>query len=239
MTTEDGSLAGILTHRDILFVEEGSRLVSDLMTPAVKVVTARAGVTVEEAKKLFLEHKVEKFPIVDDKRRLIGLITIADIIKRTRYPMSTKDAKGRLRVAAAVGVRGDYIERGRALADSEVDALVLDVAHDHSDQAIDAAEQLRKKLGDIELVVGKRGHRASRSGSRRARCGRDQGWDRPRLHLRDPGRHRLGRSPVLGNTGMFSRGKEARRSHHRRRRHQKLRRSNQSDCRRCLDRHAG
>ena len=154
VTTEAGNLAGILTHRDILFVEEDSRLISDLMTPADKVVTAHTGVTVAEAKKLFLEHKVEKFPIVDDKGRLLGLITIADIIKRTRYPMSTKDAKGRLRVAAAVGVRGDYLERAQALADSGVDALVLDVAHGHSDQAIDAAEQLRKKLGDIELVVG-------------------------------------------------------------------------------------
>ncbi len=153
VTTEAGNLAGILTHRDILFVEEDSRLISDLMTPADKVVTAHTGVTVAEAKKLFLEHKVEKFPIVDDKGRLLGLITIADIIKRTRYPMSTKDAKGRLRVAAAVGVRGDYLERAQALADSGVDALVLDVAHGHSDQAIDAAEQLRKKLGDIELVA--------------------------------------------------------------------------------------
>ena len=154
VTTEDGSLAGILTHRDILFLEEDSQLVSELMTPAAKLITAPVGVTLEEAKQLFLKHKVEKFPIVDGKGRLLGLITIADILKRTRYPLSTKDAKGRLRVAAAVGVRGDYLDRADALAASGVDALVVDVAHGHSDQAIGAAQQIRKKLGDIELVVG-------------------------------------------------------------------------------------
>jgi IMP dehydrogenase len=139
VTTEDGNLAGILTHRDILFVEDDSHLVSDLMTPGPKLVTAHPGVTLEEAKKLFLKHKVEKFPIVDDNGRLLGLITIADILKRTRYPLSTKDAKGRLRVAAAVGVRGDFLERAEALDGSGVDALVVDVAHGHSDQAIGAA----------------------------------------------------------------------------------------------------
>jgi len=154
VTTEDGSLAGILTHRDILFLEEDSQLVSELMTQAAKLITAPVGVTLEEAKQLFLKHKVEKFPIVDGKGRLLGLITIADILKRTRYPLSTKDAKGRLRVAAAVGVRGDYLDRADALAASGVDALVVDVAHGHSDQAIGAAQQIRNKLGDIELVVG-------------------------------------------------------------------------------------
>jgi IMP dehydrogenase len=154
VTHEDGGLAGILTHRDILFVEDDSRLVSELMTPAAKVITTHPGVTLEESKRLFLEHKVEKFPLVDGDGHVVGLITIADIIKRSRYPLSTKDAKGRLRVAAAVGVRDDFLERAEALGNCGADALVVDVAHGHSDQAIEAAQQIRKRLGDIELVVG-------------------------------------------------------------------------------------
>ncbi len=154
VVSEEGHLLGILTHRDILFVEEDSRAVSELMTPGPELITVNPGVTMEEAKRLFREHKVEKFPIVDNSGRLVGLITIADILKRSRYPLATKDEKGRLRVAASVGVRGDYLERATALVEAEADALVVDVAHGHSDLAIEAAEEIRKRLGGIELVVG-------------------------------------------------------------------------------------
>jgi IMP dehydrogenase len=154
VASEEGELFGILTHRDVLFVEEQSRLVSELMTPAEKVVTVSPGVTPKEAKRLFREHKVEKFPIVDANGRLAGLITIADILKRSRYPLATKDEKGRLRVAAAVGVRGDYLERAKALIEAGVDAIVVDVAHGHSDHAIEASSAIRKRHGDTELVVG-------------------------------------------------------------------------------------
>jgi IMP dehydrogenase len=97
---------------------------------------------------------VEKFPIVDESGRLLGLITIADILKRSRYPLATKDEKGRLRVAAAVGIRGDFLERAEALAEAGVDAIVVDVAHGHSDHAIAASTAVRKRLGKVDLVVG-------------------------------------------------------------------------------------
>ena len=154
VASEDGNLLGILTQRDVLFVEEDSLTVSEIMTPAERLVTARPGITAEEAKRLFRKHKVEKFPLVDEAGRLVGLITIADILKRSRYPQATKDQKGRLRVAAAIGVRGDYLERAEALSEAGVDALVLDVAHGHSDQAIEASTAIRKRLGDTELIVG-------------------------------------------------------------------------------------
>jgi IMP dehydrogenase len=154
VVSKEGNLLGILTHRDILFVANESRLVSGLMTPSEKLVTVSPGVTPEEAKRLFRTHKVEKFPIVDESGRLVGLITIADILKRSRYPLATKDEKGRLRVAAAVGVRGDFLERAEALVEAGVDAIVVDVAHGHSDHAIEASTALRKRLVNVDLVVG-------------------------------------------------------------------------------------
>jgi IMP dehydrogenase len=154
VASEEGDLLGILTHRDVLFVENTSRLVSELMTPAEKLVTVSPGVTPDEAKRLFRKYKVEKFPIVDENGRLVGLITIADILKRSRYPLATKDEKGRLRVAAAVGVRGDFLDRAEALTEAGVDAIVVDVAHGHSDHALEASTAIRKRINDTDLVVG-------------------------------------------------------------------------------------
>ena len=145
---------GLLTRRDINLEDDLDRKVRDLMTPRKELVTARRGVTLEEAKKVLHAHRIEKLPVVDRAGRLAGLITSKDIMKRRQFPSATKDAKGRLRVAAAVGVRGDHMERARRLLDAGADALVVDIAHGHSDYAIGTVKEIKRKLGDVEVVAG-------------------------------------------------------------------------------------
>jgi IMP dehydrogenase len=154
VTDEENRMLGILTRRDIMFVDDDGLPISELMTPAERIVTAPEKVSLEEAKKLFRLHKVEKFPIVAADGRLKGLVTIKDIKKLLDYPLATKDEKGRLRVGAAVGVKGDFLERAQALVEAHVDVLVLDIAHGHSDNAINAVRALRAELPDTELIVG-------------------------------------------------------------------------------------
>ncbi len=152
----DGSrnVLGLLTRRDITLEDDLDRAVKEVMTPRRKLVTARKGVSMEEAKKLLHDHKVEKLPLLDSKGRLAGLITSKDIMKRKQFPNATKDAKGRLRVGAAVGVKGDHMERSRKLLDAGADALVVDIAHGHSAYAIDTLKEIKRELGDVEVVAG-------------------------------------------------------------------------------------
>jgi IMP dehydrogenase len=149
-----GRLEGILTHRDIRFETNGKRKVSELMTPREELVTAPLGTSLEEAKKILHKHKIEKLPLVDREGNVRGLITGKDILKLTQYPMACKDERGRLRVGAAIGVKGDYLERAAALLKAGSDALVLDIAHGHSDHAIEALRNLREQFEDVELVAG-------------------------------------------------------------------------------------
>jgi IMP dehydrogenase len=148
----DGTLVGILTNRDLRFVRDEGRPVSELMT-SEGLVTARAGTTLGEAEEILHRHKIEKLPIVDGDGRLTGLITVKDIQKRADYPLATKDPQGRLRVAAAVGVGPDAIDRARALVDAGADALVLDTAHGHSQAVVEMARRLKTTF-DVELVAG-------------------------------------------------------------------------------------
>jgi IMP dehydrogenase len=148
----DGTLVGILTNRDLRFVRDEGRPVSELMT-AEGLVTARAGTTLGEAEEILHRHKIEKLPIVDGDGRLTGLITVKDIQKRADYPLATKDPQGRLRVAAAVGVGPDAIDRARALVEAGADALVLDTAHGHSQSVVEMARRLKTTF-DVELVAG-------------------------------------------------------------------------------------
>jgi IMP dehydrogenase len=148
----DGKLVGILTNRDLRFVRDEGRPVSELMT-SEGLVTARAGTTLGEAEEILHRHKIEKLPIVDGDGRLTGLITVKDIQKRADYPLATKDPQGRLRVAAAVGVGPDAIERARALVEAGADALVLDTAHGHSQAVVEMARRLKTTF-DVELVAG-------------------------------------------------------------------------------------
>ena len=148
----DGRLVGILTNRDLRFERDEGRPVSELMT-SEGLVTARAGTTLGEAEEILHRHKIEKLPIVDGDGRLTGLITVKDIQKRADYPLATKDPQGRLRVAAAVGVGPDAIDRARALVDAGADALVLDTAHGHSQAVVEMARRLKTTF-DVELVAG-------------------------------------------------------------------------------------
>ncbi len=145
---------GIVTVRDVMF-ERDEAPVSQVMTPRERLVTASEGVTTEEAIELIRRHKVEKIPIVDKEWRVKGLITAKDIRSRGLYPYSSRDAKGRMLVGAAIGVRGDFLERARALVEAEADVLVLDVAHGHTEQVLNALRILRRELGDdIQVIAG-------------------------------------------------------------------------------------
>ena len=152
ITDDDGVLVGILTNRDLRFESDATLPVSSLMT-ARDLVTAPAGTTLREAEEVLHRHKIEKLPIVDDDGRLTGLITVKDIQKRADYPLATKDSQGRLRVAAAVGVGPDALERAQALAAAGADVLVLDTAHGHSEGVVQMARRLRAEL-DVQLVAG-------------------------------------------------------------------------------------
>ncbi|HEX9187179.1 MAG TPA: IMP dehydrogenase [Vicinamibacteria bacterium] len=150
-----GRLAGILSHRDMpLDAASDARPVSDFMTPRERLVTRPPSVSLEEAERAMFEHRVEKLPLVDDEGRLRGLVTMRDLKLYKQKPHSTKDARGRLRVGAAVGATGDYRERAQALVDQEVDVLLLDVAHADADAVVRAVRELRKSTGSVPLVVG-------------------------------------------------------------------------------------
>jgi IMP dehydrogenase len=149
---EEGRLAGILTNRDLRFEDEVSRPVSDLMTSS-DLVTVPVGTTLEEARAVLHRHKIEKLPVVDEEGRLKGLITVKDIEKRIRYPLATKDAQGRLRVGAAVGTGAEGIERAAALVDEEVDVIVVDTSHGHSQGVLETVREIKARL-DVPVVAG-------------------------------------------------------------------------------------
>ena len=152
ITDTTGKLVGILTNRDLRFETDTSKSVAELMTSR-DLVTAPVGTTLGEAEQILHRHKVEKLPVVDADGVLKGLITVKDIQKRIDYPDATKDAHGRLRVGAAVGVGTDAIERAEALVASGVDVLVLDTAHGHSHGVVQMARDLRRRF-DVQLVAG-------------------------------------------------------------------------------------
>jgi IMP dehydrogenase len=152
ITDEDSVLVGILTNRDLRFEDGTGRLVSELMTSR-DLVTAPVGTTLAEAEAILHRHKVEKLPVVDEHGRLKGLITVKDIQKRIQFPYATKDERGRLRVGAAVGVGPDALERAQALVAAEVDVLVVDTAHGHSQAVVEMVQRLKGSL-DIDLIAG-------------------------------------------------------------------------------------
>lgn len=155
ITDENGRLVGILTNRDLVFEENFDQPVRNVMT-SKNLVTAPVGTTLEEAKRILHEHRIEKLPLVDEDFHLKGLITIKDIEKARQYPNSAKDEKGRLRVAAAIGVgEQDLKERVPALIEAAVDALVLDTAHGHSKRVLDALTRVKSEYGDqVDIIAG-------------------------------------------------------------------------------------
>jgi IMP dehydrogenase len=153
LVEENGKkLAGIITRRDITFETNHKSKISDLMSK--NVITAKEGTTIEQAKEILHNHRIEKLPVVDSNNRIVGLITSKDILKMDQFPHASKDKKGRLLVGAAVGVKGDYLERTEALLDAGSDAIVVDIAHGHSENAINTVHMIKKAFPNCELIAG-------------------------------------------------------------------------------------
>ena len=150
---ENGRILGIITNRDLLFESDSSRPIREVMT-SERLVTAPAGTTLDAAEAIMGRHKIEKLPIVNAEGRLEGLVTVKDILKRRRYPRASKDDRGRLIAAAAVGTAEETMDRARALADAGVDVLVVDTAHGHSEGVLRTVERIRAAFPDTRVVAG-------------------------------------------------------------------------------------
>jgi IMP dehydrogenase len=150
---ENGLLVGIITNRDLRFETRFELPVSDVMTKQ-PLVTVPIGTTLEQAKAKLQKHRIEKLLVVDDNGLLKGLITVKDIQKAIKYPNAAKDELGRLRVAAAIGATGDFLERAAALIESRVDAIVVDTAHGHSSRVIDAVRKIKQSFSGVEVIAG-------------------------------------------------------------------------------------
>ena len=153
VTNTDSTLAGILTERDVLFESSNSsKLVMELMTK--DVITAHVGIDMEQAKLVLKNNRIEKLPLIDENNHVKGLITSQDIADLEKYPDASKDKKGRPLVGAAVGVKGDFMERTEALIEAGTDVLVVDIAHGHSENAINTVKNIKKAFPDCELIAG-------------------------------------------------------------------------------------
>jgi IMP dehydrogenase len=148
----DHKLTGIITRRDITFESNPTKKVSDSMSK--DVIKAQKGITIEEAKEILHKNRIEKLPVVDKKYHIVGLITSKDILKMEQYPYASKDKKGRLLVGAAVGVKGDFLERTETLLEAGADVIVVDIAHGHSDNAINAVKMIKRAFPNCELIAG-------------------------------------------------------------------------------------
>mgnify|MGYP000198288595 FL=1 len=151
--TENGKLVGIITNRDLKFEEDFSKPIKDCMT-SENLITAKVGITLEEAKKILAKARKEKLPIVDEENNLKGLITIKDIEKQIKYPLSAKDSQGRLRCGAAVGITANVLERVGALVKAHVDVVVLDSAHGHSANVIRCVKMIKENYPDLPVIAG-------------------------------------------------------------------------------------
>ena len=153
VTDSNSKIIGILTERDVLFEPtDSTKLVKELMTK--DVVTAKLGVDLEQVKEILKHNRIEKLPIVDDNNHVKGLITSQDISNLEKYPYASKDKKGRPLVGSAVGVKGDFMERTEALINAGADVLVVDIAHGHSENAINTVKNIKKAFPDCELIAG-------------------------------------------------------------------------------------
>jgi IMP dehydrogenase len=151
--TENGRLVGILTNRDLRFETRFHLPIREVMTKE-ELVTVPVGTTLEEAQRLLHKHRIEKLLVVDKDQNLKGLITVKDITKKIKYPLAAKDAQGRLRVAAAIGATGDYLERMSELIRAKADVVVIDTAHGHSSRVIAAVREAKKRFPDSEVIAG-------------------------------------------------------------------------------------
>jgi IMP dehydrogenase len=151
--TKEGKLVGILTNRDLRFENRFDLPISEVMTKE-NLVTVAVGTTLEQAEAILHTHRVEKLLVVDDQYNLKGLITVKDIQKKLKYPNAAKDSQGRLRVGAAIGATGDYMERAQELVARKVDVLAIDTAHGHTSRVMAAVKAIKSKLPDVQLTAG-------------------------------------------------------------------------------------
>lgn len=152
--TKHGKLVGIVTKRDLRFEERKDRPVSEIMTPIDKLITVKEGVDLRECRMLFHKYRIEKLPVVDDEFNLKGLITVKDLEKMEEHPNACKDFLGRLRVGAAIGATGDFKERAYALVEAGVDVIVVDSAHGHSKNVLEAVKWLKITFPDLQVIGG-------------------------------------------------------------------------------------
>ncbi|MBC2839938.1 IMP dehydrogenase [Robiginitalea sp. SC105] len=153
IVNDAGELIGIVTNRDLRFEKNNDRPISEVMT-SENLVTTREGTSLAEAEDILQEKKIEKLPVVDDNNRLIGLITFRDITKLTQKPIANKDHYGRLRVAAAIGVTPDALDRAGALVKAGVDAVVIDTAHGHTKGVVGILKEVKKAFPELDVIVG-------------------------------------------------------------------------------------
>ena len=151
--TENGKLVGIITNRDLKFEEDFTKKIKESMT-SENLITAKEGITLEEAKKILAKARKEKLPIVDDDFNLKGLITIKDIEKQIKYPLSSKDSKGRLLCGAALGITANVLDRAQELVKAHVDVVVLDSAHGHSANVLRCVRMIKDKFPDLQIIAG-------------------------------------------------------------------------------------
>src|SRR5690625_3443898 len=149
---ENRKLVGILTNRDLRFVDDYSIVISDVMT-SENLITGSVGTTLDEAQNILQKYKIEKLPLVDDEYKLKGLITIKDIEKVIEYPNSAKDEQGRLIVGAAVGVTSDTMQRVKKLVEAQVDVIVIDIAHGHSQGVINQVKEVREAFPNLNIIA--------------------------------------------------------------------------------------
>jgi IMP dehydrogenase len=218
--TKNGVLVGILTNRDLRFENRFDLPISEVMTKE-NLVTVSVGTTLEQAEAILHKHRVEKLLVVDEHFALKGLITVKDIQKKLKYPNSAKDSQGRLRVGAAIGATGDFLERAQELIARKVDVIAIDTAHGHSARVMNAV----KRITDH----GQRGHLRRRQGTDLARGGRRQGGDRAGVHLHHARGVGRGRAADPGDQRVLAGDARGRCALDRRWRHQVFGRHHQGD----------
>jgi len=153
IVTDEGDLVGIITNRDLRFESDRTRPIRDLMT-SKNLITVPEGTTLEQAKEVLHRHRIEKVLVVNSRGKLTGLITVKDIMKQIEHPHACKDEQGRLRVGAAIGAGGDYLDRATALVRAGVDVLVIDTAHGHAQGVLDAVVRVREAFPEVQLIAG-------------------------------------------------------------------------------------
>ena len=152
VTDSESKLVGILTRRDVMFESESTQIVNDVMTK--DVVTAKPGLSLDEAKEILRKNRIEKLPLVDESKHVKGLITTKDITNIENYPFAAKDKKGRPLVGAAVGIKGDFMNRTESLLEAGADVIVVDIAHGHSENAVNTIRHIKKAFPNSELIAG-------------------------------------------------------------------------------------